>query len=167
MKEVCAGINRVLAYIGGVATFVPVFCITADVISRYFFGKPILATSELVQIMVVLMIYLSFPHSLTSKSFIKIDIFSRLFSPKIMPIIDIFNNLAFLFIFGLICWQTALSAIESTKILEFSMGSVQIPLYPGKWALFLGILMVVVQIILNIGDRFIPFFSKKNKANTS
>lgn len=160
-KEIDARVNRFFVVIAGFVVFYPVFGITADVIGRYCFNKPIPGTAEIVTAMVVFMIYFSLAYSLTQRGFVRVEMLIRYFPPRIRLFVELFTQLIFLIIFGLIFWQATELAIISTLKQEYVWGLINVPLYPSKWGVSVGFFLVVVRILFDIGDLLIVLCSPK------
>lgn len=162
-KKIDSLVNLAFVLIAGFCIFFPVFSITADVLLRYSFNKPIPGMSEIVTMVVVLMIFFSLSYALTEGSFVKVELMLRFFPPKIKVIIEIFTQLIFFIIFGLIFWQATKFAIVSTQKGEYVWGIINVPQYPAKWAVSVGIFLVLVRIVFEIGDLLIAVSSGKEK----
>ena len=160
-KEIDARVNKLFVVIAGFVIFYPVFGITADVIGRYCFNKPIPGTAEIITAMVVFMIYFSLAYSLTQGSFAKVEMLTRFFPARIKLFVELFTQIIFFIIFGLIFWQATELAIVSTIKLEYTWGLINVPLYPSKWGVSVGFFLVVVRIIFDIGDILIAIHSAK------
>lgn len=159
-KKINSRINTFFVLIAGCCIFFPVFSITADVLMRYCLNKPIPGMQEIVTIAVVIMIYLSLAYSLAEGGFVKVEMLVRYLSSKSRLIVELFTLSVFLVIFGLIFWQAIKFAMVSTLKREYVWGLINIPLYPSKWAVAVGFLLVLLQGIFNIGDVLIALFSK-------
>lgn len=161
-KKINSRINTFFVLIAGCCIFFPVFSITADVVMRYCFNKPIPGMTEIVTMAVVLMIYLSLGYSFAEGGFVKVEMLVRFFPPKIRLIVEFFTLMIFLFIFGLIFWQATKFAMVSTLKREYVWGLINIPLYPSKWAVAVGFLLVMLQGLIHFGDVLIALFTKTN-----
>lgn len=162
-KKIDSTINTISVLIAGFLIFFPVFSITADVFFRYGFNKPIPSISEIVTMVVVFMIFLSLAYAFTEGSFVRVEILIRFFPLKIRLILGIFTNLIFFFIFGMIFWQATKFAIISTQKGEYVWGLINVPQYPAKWAVSIGIFLVLLRIVFEVGDSVIALISGKGE----
>jgi TRAP-type C4-dicarboxylate transport system permease small subunit len=154
-EKVDALVNRVFVYIAGFFVFCPMFAITADVFCRYIFNNPIPGTTEIVTMMIVFMIFLSLAYSLSQRGFVRVEILTQFFPSKFGIIVELFTLLLFFIIFGLLFWQATKSAAVSTLKREYVWGLINVPQYPAKWAVSVGVLLVLVRIVFQIGDLLI------------
>ncbi|MEE9568798.1 MAG: TRAP transporter small permease subunit, partial [Candidatus Binatia bacterium] len=76
-----------------------------------------------------------------------------LLSPKAEIAVDILAHLVALFFFLFIAWQSGNSALSSWEFRESSEGLLQIPIYPAKFAVALGSLLMGGQLLNDTLNR--------------
>ncbi len=82
----------------------------ADVIGRYVFNKPIIGTLERGQILLALMVVLSWGYTQTAKAHVSVDLFIRRLPPRARAISDLATTFLALVLFSLIAWQGVVTA---------------------------------------------------------
>ncbi|RLC36801.1 hypothetical protein DRH29_03750 [candidate division Kazan bacterium] len=126
-------ISLVLLYIGMVALMVMMVFINIDIIGRYFFGRPIAGSPELVSFLLVVVSFFSLALSQFHKRHITITVIIDFFKPKTRACIDAMIALicaGFTFFIIWATWEQAISDIKSNAITSI----MQLPVPPFKIA---------------------------------
>jgi TRAP-type C4-dicarboxylate transport system permease small subunit len=139
--------------LGGYVLFFMMFLITFDVFGRYLLSRPITGTLEITEFLMVFVVFLSISCVQQRKGHIRVQILTRLLSPKAEIAVDILAHLVALFFFLFIAWQSGNSALSSWEFRESSEGLLQIPIYPAKFAVALGSLLMGGQLLNDILNR--------------
>ena len=143
--------SRLGATVAAAVVMAMMVFIVADVIGRQFFASPIHGTYEITRQMLVYIILLSFAYAQSQGSHIRVGTIIRYFPAKPRAMINLFTQLLALFICGLIIWGAADMAWVSWRAKEFYRAVIDVPVYPGKFIVVLGMvlfcLIVLVQII--------------------
>lgn len=63
---------------------------------------------------------------------------------------DIITSLAGITFFGLLVWQGANEALYSWQIGESTSGLFRFPLWPARWILVLGSVLMILQLLLDL-----------------
>ncbi|MFQ5850539.1 MAG: TRAP transporter small permease subunit [Candidatus Binatia bacterium] len=139
--------------LSGLVLFFMMFLITFDVAGRYLLSEPITGTLEITEFLMVFVIFLSISCVQQRKGHIRVQILTRRLPPKAEIAVDILAHLVALLFFLLIAWQSGASALSSWEFREASEGLLQIPIYPPKFAISLGSLLMGGQILSDILSR--------------
>ena len=126
------------------------FLTSADVIGRHFFGKPIQTVYEISQNLLLVIVYLSIAYVASIRGHPKVDIVTSWLPWRGQLAIDIFGYVAGLTIMGIVTWQTGIRAWTSWVVQDYSMGLIDLPLWPGKFILPIGIGMLCIRLIIII-----------------
>jgi len=126
------------------------FMTSADVLGRYLFNKPIHAVYEVSQNTLEAIVFLSIAYVASVRGHPKVDIATNWLPWKGRLAIDIFGWVLALGIMGIVTWQTGIRAYTSWVVQDYSMGLIDIPLWPGKAILPIGIGMLCIRLIMLI-----------------
>ena len=77
----------------------------SDVIGRYVFNHPIKGTLEFSQIMIAVIVFMSWGYVQRERGHVRLDFVINRFSPRARQITDITTSFVSLCIFGLIVWH--------------------------------------------------------------
>ena len=140
---------NVSAGIAAIIVFVMMFLITADVILRYVFNRPLHGTYQLAEFMMVGAVYFGVAYVQSHREHINIDVATSWLPPKGQLTLDIFGQLIGIVIFAIITWQTGRVAWHTWRIADYTMGIVQWPLWPAKAVVALGAGLLCIQLIFD------------------
>lgn len=143
-------LSRYAGYIATVVLGLMMLLTVADVSMRYFFNSPITGTTEITQLMMVIVVFLSLPWGGVTGSHVKVDLFVRRFGRKTRAIFDVVTLLLSLFIFAVIAWR---SLLESMQI-ETTTSLIGVPHAPFYYILTLGFVLLTFVVVTLIVDAF-------------
>lgn len=89
-----------------------VLLVTVDVVGRYFFDKPIDGSTDIIEIMMIIMVYSSFAYGSTKNKHVRIDFLYNRFSPVIKGYVDILTSILSIYIVAVISWQLVNRAVN-------------------------------------------------------
>ena len=98
-------LSRASFYIGLTVVLLMTFLTTIDVIGRYLFLSPIAGSMDIIEIMMVLMVYSSFAFCASQNGNVRVDVLYLRFSKRIQTYLDTVTSLLSVLIIGLIAWQ--------------------------------------------------------------
>ena len=123
---------------------------TAAKFDQPLMKKPAAGAMEASGEAMIYIVYLGLAYIQLTDSHIRIDfIFSRI-STKTRNGIDIIACLLGIIFFGFIVWFSFQAALHSLKIREVVWGSVEFPVYPQRFIISLGSLMMMIQLTLDL-----------------
>lgn len=138
-------LNRI-ATIGSTFAWVAIAIITfIDVIGREIFSRPIPGGYEIIQLLMSVGVFFSFPLVALCKGHVKVDLFTNLFSDEVNRFIDVLAKLTSILFFGVLAYALYLLTIHaySTNVITFSL---KIP----HWAVIT--LMTVFMILTTLAS---------------
>ena len=130
-------LSRIADSVGRVILALMVVLITLDVVLRYFFNRPIKGSYELIEFMMVLLVFLGLAYTQTKKGHVSVTLFTSKLSPSQMAVIGSATYLLCLIIFSLITWRGIVQA-EALRIDGTSSDLLLIPNFPFMWVVVLG-----------------------------
>ena len=137
------------------------FLVGADVFFRYTFNMPISGTLEISEQSVVIITFLCFAYTGMQNRHIRTNAILRRLPPSFRSFADILATCLMLLILSFLIWQTSIEAWNSLSIHETRMGLIEVPIYPTKIAVSIGLSVAWVYYFLTL----ITQFKKKNKIN--
>lgn len=152
---------RFLAIIAASFTIVAALLLTAEVVSRAFFGQPIRGLFEYMQLLVVLIAFLGLAEAERNGDHIRVTLLTERLPRKVTAAVRVFAML----VSGLIVlWMSVMSFLELQKSLgrgEYSPGLLNLPVWPariiivvGLTALFLMYVTRTIETIIELKQSF-------------
>ena len=132
IERVTNPVSRIADGLGRVVLALMVLLITLDVVLRYFFNRPIKGSYELVEFMMVVLVYLGLAYTQTAKGHISISLLTSKLSPANNAVIGSITNVLSLGIFSLITWRCILQA-EVARTKGAISDVLFIPNFPFMW----------------------------------
>ena len=132
----------------GLAVLAMMLLGAADVVGMLF-GAPVAGAIELIESLMVLVVFLALPAAELNKQHISVDLAYRHFPLRLKRFASASSAvLSFLF-YGAMAWQGWKLFWHSWKIREYAPGAVAFPIYPSKALFALGVTMVAVVIAVD------------------
>jgi len=144
---------QIFLWIALLAGFLMMLHVSADVSGRYFFGRPLEGTTEVVSAYyMVIVAYLPWAYLARHDNHIAVDIFTRLMPVSVAHWLDVVVKIIVVLYLAIFVYQTGSQAINQTRIHEvWQAGTTYIPVWPSRWlppiAGSLMLLYLVVKII--------------------
>lgn len=110
-------INYFIAMLVGIMVL-PVVC---DVLFRLFFRKSIPGVIEVMEFLLVVVVFGALANTQVEKSHIRIELLIRRFPQWMQVVIDVFNYTACLVLFFLVSWQIILQAFRKIGVVSLSL----------------------------------------------
>lgn len=142
--------SRIADSVGRVVLALMVLLVTLDVVLRYFFNRPIKGSYELIEFMMVLVVFLGLAYTQTKKGHVSITLFTGKLSPGQLAVIRSITYLLCIIIFSLITWRGIVQA-EALRVNGTSSDLLFIPTFPFMW------IVVIASVLLGLvflGDFF-------------
>jgi len=137
------GVRKVslfFGYLGSIAMCLMAIIVTIDVTGRFLFNKPLRGGIEIVEELMVCVIFLLLAYVTETEKHIKVDIFISLIEqkvPRLSRMISFVFDMLMLFVLAILTWQGfrgGLQAMGSGEVTD----SLQIPHYPFRFVLMAG-----------------------------
>ena len=127
--------------------FIMVIITILDVLSRHLLHRPIPGVIELNEVLMVGIVFLGLGMAQKEKSHIRAELFVSRLPPKLRRLFDILA-LVFSTCFWVVLLSQALPrAWESYLTGEYREGLIKFPVWPARWALAIGLLIICLQLI--------------------
>ena len=147
-------ISEVSGFLSAAFIVIVWLLMTAEVVSRNFFNRPILGVSEISVYFYVSAAYLGFSYTQKHRGHIAVDMLYDKLGEKAKRInncvVYMISDVLFT-MFGWCAWKTF---IASYKIKEIFLGGRKMPVYVLKFAIALGVTLMLIQLIVDTYDAF-------------
>lgn len=135
------------AVIGAVAAAVVMFLISADVMSRTFFDRPLEGVPEIATVMLVVVVYGAIAKAEAEWIHVRTDFFTGLMPNRLAKGLRTFGRLAMLVLVAWLAYATTERAMRSYSVGEFRAGVVDVPVWPARVAIAASLLLLLAVLI--------------------
>ena len=126
--------------------------VTANIVARYIFNRPILGTLEITEFLMVAAVYLSLAYTQFLKAHINITLVTSLLPRRKNLVCDLITYLIGFTFFSLIVWQGTLMTLESYEMEEVTFGTIELLEWPVKMLVPFGSLIVSIRFLADAVD---------------
>ncbi len=134
-----------LNVVSAIFIFILMLLVSADVVGRYVFSRPLYGTFEIAESLLVFIVFLGFAYTQHEKGNIRVQIVANRMPLRVRPLLDFVAHALGFAIFLLITYEAGRHAIGAWRIGEESAGMVRIPLWPSRFAVPVGGFFLAVQ----------------------
>jgi len=156
---------RVFGLVSALATFLMMLLVVANVLGRYLLNKPLTGTLEITESLLVLIIFLSVALTQYDGGHIRVTLLTRRLprsAARALTIVSMLSGAAFFAWCAYAAWNFAYQAWTFN---EQEWGTVVFPLWPVKFVVFIGILLLAVQFLLDaIAETMMPIAADDERA---
>jgi TRAP-type C4-dicarboxylate transport system permease small subunit len=148
---------QIFLWIALFAGFLMMLHVSADVSGRYFFGRPIEGTTEVVSAYyMVVVAYLPWAYLSRNDTHIAVDIFTRLMPMGFAHWLDVVVKVVVALYLVVFIYQTGSQAINQTRIHEvWQAGTTYIPVWPSRWVPPVAASLMLLYLVVKILDDII------------
>jgi TRAP-type C4-dicarboxylate transport system permease small subunit len=142
-------INGALNWVAMVFLVVMVLTVTVDVGGHYLFHKPLTGSTDLVELMMVIVVFLGLGYCAAVEGNVRVDVVHARLPKRVQASLDIFTFAASTFIFALITWRLAARAwnIIQEPLSGPSTGTLQLTHLPFIWLAAAGSLLLCLELL--------------------
>jgi len=144
---------RSLGFFSGCALLAILILMSAEVFFRYLLNRPILGTVEVSAFLVVIFGFTGMAFTQSEKGHISIELVTDQLSPRTNRLLRIISLILSLAVFVIIAWQCSMAFWKSWLLKEVRWGALPVPVYPVKFVVAFGSIVLCVQFILDIFDE--------------
>lgn len=142
-------IEFVLLFIAGIFVMVSMFMVSIDVFLRAVFNSPLPGVYELVGFLFVAAVALGLPYAQAEKDNISINIVTKYFPEKVQKLMAIVAYSLAIITVAVLFWENSKRALISFQVKDYTMGLVQVPFWPAKTLLALGLFVLLIRFIID------------------
>lgn len=142
-------IEKSACTLGAIALTLMAVVLGSGIISRYLFDTPIPGVYDIVQLLLIWVVFLSLSFTQKEERHIRVEIILRRLAPRTRIYFDIGSTIVGFVLCLLMSWQAAKMAWNSAMILEYWPGLLRVPIYPSKIVLCIGIALLTIRFLLD------------------
>ena len=122
----------------------------ADVVSTEFFGAPVLGTLEFTESTMVLIVFGALAYAQERRAHIRVELLYGHAGARGKSLMEAVTHIVAFIFFALVAWQGLGELLYSWEMKEATMGSVRFPLYPARFFLLLGAVLLLLRLAIDI-----------------
>jgi len=148
---------RGMGAVSAVATFVMMALVVANIAGRYLFNTPVTGTLEFTESLLVLIIFLSVALTQYDGGHIRVTLLTRRLPGAWAQGLNVVCMLCGAAFFAWCAYAAWRFAAQAYSFNEQEWGTVVFPLWPVKFVVFAGILMLAIQFLLDaVAEMIMP-----------
>jgi TRAP-type mannitol/chloroaromatic compound transport system permease small subunit len=156
MQRFSATLSRLalgLLLLGTVGMLVSMVLGVADVVGTKFLDFPVPGTLEFTESTMVLIVFGALAYAQQRRAHIRVELLYVHAGPRGKSFMEVVTHVVAFAFFALLVWQGIGELRYSWEIREATMGTVRFPLYPARFLLVLGAVLLLLRLALDIaGD---------------
>lgn len=139
-----------LLLLGAVGMIVSMLLGVADVIGTKFLSMPVPGTLEVTESTMVLIVFGALAYTQSRRGHIRVELLYNHVGPRAKSFMEATTHFIALVYFALLAVQGFSELLYSWEIREATMGAVRFPLYPARFLLFIGTVLLLLQLALDL-----------------
>lgn len=140
---------RACAVVSGLLTFAMMVLVVANALSRFFLNAPIVGTLEITESTLCVLIFLSVGFTQYEGGHIHVTLVLQRMSAGARHALALLAAVLGLAFFAWSAWSAWGFAMKSLAMNEQEWGAIRFPLYPVKFVIFAGLLLLAGQFVLD------------------
>lgn len=145
-------VNRVLGYVASGFLIILMMLTVVDVFLRFFFNSPLTGTTEMSQLMMVIIVFPALGWAAIDRAHIKVDLLVRLIPDKPKAVLNTVTFVIALGIYAIITWQS----FKEAAVVNRQTSLIHLPFAPFYWLMSVSLavfcLAILALIIEEIGE---------------
>jgi TRAP-type mannitol/chloroaromatic compound transport system permease small subunit len=142
-----------LLLLGTVGMIASMLIGVADVVGTKFLDYPVPGTLEFTESTMVLIVFGALAYAQERRGHIRVELLYVHAGPRGKSLMEVVTHVVAFAFFALLVWQGVGELRYSWEIREATMGTVRFPLYPARFLLVLGAVLLLLRLALDIvGD---------------
>lgn len=153
MRKISAIVERLalaVLLVGGAGMLTAMFLGFGDVIGTQFLGWPIPGVLEITESTMTLIVFGALAYAQIRRKHIRVELVYSHMGPRVQAVMDVVADIAALAFFGLLLSEAVGEGLTSWRIREAADGLLHFPLYPARWVLIAGTLLLILQLLLDL-----------------
>jgi tripartite ATP-independent transporter DctM subunit len=151
IERIVSPLSRIAEGAGRVVLAVMVLLITVDVVLRYFFNRPIKGSYELIEFMLVFIVFTGLAYTQTKTGHITIDLLTSRLSKRLQAVINSATHFLCLGAFILVTWRSIVKS-EILRAEGTTSGLLFIPNFPFMWVVAFGSALLCLFFLIDLID---------------
>ena len=150
MDAVLASLSRLLAVVGGAMLVVIMLALVIDVVSKAVRQSPIEGLVSYLQIALVAMVFLAMPFAQRLDAHVSMGLLVEAVPPRLAHGIQALGLAVVVPVMGYVAYNTVLLALDSISRREATLDIVNVPVWPARMILSLGLLVLVLELTRSV-----------------
>jgi TRAP-type mannitol/chloroaromatic compound transport system permease small subunit len=150
-----------LALMGGFVIFILMLMVGLDALGRKSFGA-LPGALEFSEALMVPAVFLPLMFVQMKREHVFVGIATLGLPVRHQAFLDGVAAVVGVFIFVLLTWLGSLKAIDATKVWEYRVAIISVPIWPFRWMIPLGTGLMVLQLILTASHEFARAFGSQD-----
>ncbi len=135
--------------VGGAGMLTAMFLGFGDVVGTQFLGWPIPGVLEITESTMTLIVFGALAYAQIRRNHIRVELVYSHMGPRVRAAMDVIADVAALTFFGFLLSEAIAEGLTSWRIRETADGLLQFPLYPARWVLITGTVLLILQLVLD------------------
>lgn len=152
MRKAVHALSSTMGAVAGILVILAIFPTVLDVASRYVTGRSLRGVVEYSEVILIVIVYFAMGAAFRNGSHISTPIFLNLLPPGLARALDFIGCAILAIVLATAIYLTALLAINSYAIGEFRFGLTQVPIWPAKIAIPIGLAVMFLEVVLRALD---------------
>jgi TRAP-type C4-dicarboxylate transport system permease small subunit len=136
--------------------------VVVDVILRRTFNSPLSFSLEIIEIMLVVVVFFCVAYTGAQRGHVSIDVIVSRFPPKAQAIVSVFIYFLSFGLFGIICWGSIIYGLHIQDIGQ-GTGILGVPYYPFVFVVAFGSLLLALVILSQLLNSIINLVNTVGK----
>ncbi len=137
----------------GLAIFISMIASAADALGGRLLDRPVPGAVEGATNLMAVIVFGSLAYVQRQRGHVRVELLYATARPRVRALLDVFNDLVVIIFFALLAWQAWDFAMSSYQIGEAAAGIVRFPLYPAKFVIFGGSILLILQMAVDLADH--------------
>jgi TRAP-type C4-dicarboxylate transport system permease small subunit len=149
LEKAISGLATRVSYIGQAVLMVMVLLVVVDIILRRFFNSPLPWSLEVIQVMLVVVVFFSVAYCGVQKAHVSIDVLTSRLPQKARTIVSILIHILGITILIYMAWGGTISAIARLHDNRVT-GILPVPIYPFAFVVAFGCLLLALVVVVQL-----------------
>jgi len=153
MLQLIGAVERLLMRLGivsGFATLIITIIVVLDVAGRSLFNAPLHMSTELSELLLVVLVFLGLAAAQQNRQNYAIDIGTRALPQGLQVAIEHLGYLFSLVLVAVLAWLSTKQAISAFERGEAGFGIIPFPIWPARFILAIGLWLLALQFVCDI-----------------
>lgn len=158
MLPLIEAVERLLSRLGivsGFATLLITLVIVVDVAGRALFNAPLHMSTEISELLMVVLVYLGLAAAQQNRQNFAIDIASRRLPAAVQALVETLGYVFSLALIATLAWLSTKQAYSAFERGEAGFGIISFPIWPARFILALGLWLLALQLLCDILRYFL------------
>jgi TRAP-type C4-dicarboxylate transport system permease small subunit len=141
-----------LLLLGTVGMIASMLIGVADVVGTKFLDHPVLGTLEFTESTMVLIVFGALAYAQERRAHIRVELLYGFVGARGKSFMEVVTHIIAFIFFGLVAWEGVGELLYSWEMKEATMGSVRFPLYPARFFLLFGVVLLLLRLAIDIAQ---------------